>query len=360
MGKRKTDKPSILVTFDSMRYPNTGLYYFGQSLGKALAAQNKARFNLSYYINDKSNKQFNNDDLDLVVKKVHHKLFFPDQKKFDVFHFTDQYCRLDPSLVKGKKILTIHDLNPLQHSNSTDKQLKAYLENTDRLINTCDKIVTISNFVAADITRHFPDASAKLSVIYNGADKLLLKEGHTPGYLPEKSFLFTIGMLTEKKNFHVLPALLAGNDLELVISGIDTPYRNKIMKEAEKIGAANRVIITGAITDADRAWYYQNCEAFVFPSLAEGFGLPVVEAMHFGKPVFLSKHTSLPEIGQDKAFYFDSFNADDMQTTFINGLHQFKAGNMAGDRKRARPNVYVGRRCRTISAPLHRMPGIVK
>jgi glycosyltransferase involved in cell wall biosynthesis len=95
------------------------------------------------------------------------------------------------------------------------------------------------------------------------------------------------------------------------------------MEEAQKHGCADRVTITGTISEYDKAWYYKNCEAFVFPSLAEGFGLPVIEAMHFGKPVFLSKFTSLPEIGGDAAFYFNNFEPEHMLHVLQEGLKEF-------------------------------------
>jgi len=132
-----------------------------------------------------------------------------------------------------------------------------------------------------------------------------------------------------KKNFHVLPALLDGNDLILVISGKESAYREKIMEEAKKHHCEERVIITGPISEADKAWYYQNCEAFVLPSKTEGFGLPVIEAMHFGKPVFLSNLTSLPEVGGDAAYYFDSFEPEAMQQVFDTGMKDFKENDKA-------------------------------
>jgi glycosyltransferase involved in cell wall biosynthesis len=184
-------------------------------------------------------------------------------------------------------------------------------------------VVVISNFVAKDVVEHYPQAANKLSVIYNGADKLSLPENHTPAYKPARKFLFTIGSLAAKKNFHVLPALLNNNDYELIIAGKITGYQEKILEEAAKYNCANRVIIPGLISDEDKAWYYKNCEAFIFPSIAEGFGLPVIEAMHFGKPVFLSKYTSLPEVGGDAAWYFDSFEPESMQATFSKGLEEY-------------------------------------
>jgi glycosyltransferase involved in cell wall biosynthesis len=195
-------------------------------------------------------------------------------------------------------------------------------------INNCDWIVAISHFVADEVEKYFPEAKGKLSVIHNGADALSVPEGHLPVMKPAKPFLFTIGMLGEKKNFHVLPCLLEGNDLELIIAGINKGnYAEKVMSEAKKFGCEDRVRIIGTISDADKAWYYKNCYAFVFPSLAEGFGLPVIEAMHFGKPVFLSNLTSLPEVGGNEAFYFKSFDPLDMQIVFNAGMESYKMSN---------------------------------
>jgi glycosyltransferase involved in cell wall biosynthesis len=314
-------KPNVLVTLDSMKYPNTGLFHFGKSLGNALIKENN-NFDLTYYIYEKSESYFAGK-VKLLKRITLHKLWFTERNQFKITHFTDQFCRLNPHQVNGRKILTIHDLNQLYDENWQPSKLKRYMDRLGGYIDACHHIVAISNFVAGEVLTHFPQAKDKLTVIYNGADKPELVPDHTPIYQPGKQFLFTIGMLTAKKNFQVLPALLNGNDMELVIAGIESDYKEKIITEAEKYGCAGRVKITGPISDADKAWYYKNCEAFVFPSLAEGFGLPVIEAMHFGKPVFLSKYTSLPEVGGDAAWYFDSFDGKAMQNTFLNGLREF-------------------------------------
>lgn len=321
-------KPSVLVTFDSMKNANTGLYYYGLGLGNALLAENKGRFNFSFYLKFKNRRIFAGKVRLVFLAKLH-KLFFPGRNKYNVVHFTDQFCRLKPQLVNAKKILTIHDLNPIIELKDDARLLKIYYETLGGHITNSHKIVAISQFVADDILKHFPGAQGKLSVIYNGADKLIPVKGHQPESLPQKNFLFTIGNLSPKKNFHVLPALLKGNDLQLVIAGTVTPYQDKIMQEAEKFGCTDRIMITGPVSDADKAWYYQHCEALVFPSLAEGFGLPVIEAMYFGKPVFLSNLTSLPEIGGDIAYYFDSFEPEAMRNVLTAGLDHFYANNMA-------------------------------
>lgn len=321
-------KPNVLVTLDSMKYPNTGLFYFDKSLGNALIRGNDNHFDLTYYIYKKSKNYFAGK-VNLLNRVTLDKLWFAKRERFAITHFTDQFCRLNPHQVKGKKILTIHDLNQLYDTNWSPSKLKTYMDRLGGYINACDHIVAISNFVANEVLTHFPQAKGKLTVIYNGAEKPELVPGHSPVYKPVKKFLFTIGMLNAKKNFHVLPALLQGNDMELVIAGIESDYKEQIMAEAQKYDCADRVIITGTISDADKAWYYNNCEALVFPSLAEGFGLPVIEAMHFGKPVFLSRYTSLPEVGGDAAWYFDSFNAKEMQSALQQGLQEFHDKNLS-------------------------------
>lgn len=320
-------KPSVLVTFDSMKYSNSGFFSFGKSLGDAIFEQNHSRYDLSYYVRRKANYLFDNK-VKLIYFIRLHKLFFPRHNRFALVHFTDQYCRLKPQQVKGKKILTIHDINPVHEQRKSTHKIQKHLDKLRGYIAVCEKVVTISRFVADDIVKYIPEAKNKIQVIYNGADQLVVPENHRPDYQPKNSFLFTIGFIAAKKNFHVLPPLLVGNDHELIISGVETPYKNKIMAEAQKFGVADRVKITGPISEDDKAWYYKNCAAFVFPSIAEGFGLPVIEAMHFGKPVFLSTHTSLPEIGGDAAFYFPSFEPADMQSAFATGMAQFSAQNM--------------------------------
>ena len=79
------------------------------------------------------------------------------------------------------------------------------------------------------------------------------------------------------------------------------------------------------ISEAQKAWAYGHCVGFVFPSFTEGFGLPPIEAMYFGKPVFLSRLTSLPEVGGDAAFYFDSFEPQAMRRVVERGLQSAAA-----------------------------------
>jgi glycosyltransferase involved in cell wall biosynthesis len=114
-------------------------------------------------------------------------------------------------------------------------------------------------------------------------------------------------------NFHVLlDVMRAFPGYDLYISGEDrNEYAMEIRGRIKTGGLAN-VFLTGAIGQAGKIWLYRHCEAFFFPTLLEGFGLPVIEAMQFGKPVFSSNRTSLPEICGGHAFLWDNFDAEYM------------------------------------------------
>jgi glycosyltransferase involved in cell wall biosynthesis len=122
----------------------------------------------------------------------------------------------------------------------------------------------------------------------------------------------------------------------LVIAGsTHDPYANLIERRAAELGLANRVQLVGRVSDEERLWLYQQCEALVFPSLAEGFGLPLIEAMHCGRPVFSSRCTSLPEVGGSLAVYWDNFDPEGMAATVRDGLRRIAADPAYTDQLRA-------------------------
>jgi glycosyltransferase involved in cell wall biosynthesis len=319
-------KPAVLLTLDSMRFANTGLHTFGHSLGREILRQGQDELDLNAYTYPVQDG-FLGRAAGYVRHRKFHRWFFPLRRRFDVIHFADQYCRFGPDRVSGKTIMTVHDLNQIYEQPAGSPKLERYMRRMQVKIAGADRIVAISHFVAADVVRHFPVARDKISVIYNGTDSTLAPAGHQPARAPGGRFLFALGMVCAKKNFHVLVPLLRNNDRKLVISGIvREDYRRTIIAAALECGVADRVLITGPVSAHDKDWYYANCDAFVFPSLAEGFGLPVIEAMHHGKPVFLSTLTSLPEIGGDAAYYFDNFEPAHMARVLEQGLADFATG----------------------------------
>jgi len=328
-------KNTILFDCERLKYPNTGLYTFCESLGNALLKNATSNEQITAYIPAKAINIFGSNAR-YLIQRPWHKMFIPQASEFNLWHSSYQSSKYYPSNNNTKILLTIHDLNFLVEKQQRPDKISKLLSKIQEKIDKATAIVCISNFVASQVRQHCDLGNKTITVIYNGCTVNDYPDFKNPSYEPMKPFLFTIGTILPKKNFHVLPALLQQNDYELVIAGnlSSQTYIESILSEAEKYKVSERVKIIGSISNQERSWYYRNCKAFVFPSIAEGFGLPVIEAMHYGKPVFLSTHTSLPEIGADAAYYFEDFEAENMQQTLQNGLIDFTINNMTEKAKK--------------------------
>jgi glycosyltransferase involved in cell wall biosynthesis len=326
---------NIIIDCERMKYHHTGLYHYCYNLGKNLVENyNPQNETLQFFLPEKEGAVFGKNAQYLHQKNLH-KLVLPSTNKINVWHTTHQDTGYYPQHRKVPVVLTIHDLNVLHNTAKADFKKQRFINETAKKINRADHLTFISSFTKTDVEQYFDIANKPSAIIYNGCNIMEIENPSAPPVAPQLPFLFTIGTVTDKKNFHVLPALLTGNNRMLIISGITQSeiYKQKIIHEAVKHKVENRVIFTGPVTESDKQWYLKNCEAFVFPSLTEGFGLPVVEAMFFGKPIFLSACTSLPEIGGDAAYYFSSFDKETMQQTLEKGLQHYTATSPADNIK---------------------------
>jgi len=302
-----------------------GLYHFCYQLGSHLLQAPDPAVDLHFYVPESAKGIFG-DRMKYATQRSRDKVFRFGTGKYDVWHIATTLSWYRPFNRYTKNIFTIHDLNFLQEEEYTEASKKKYLSLIQQRVNRADHLTFISNFAHRQAAENLKLSNKPYSIIYNGCNIPLAVGNIQPTYKPITPFLFTIGQLHSRKNFHVLPALLVGNDYQLIIAGLnDFPYTQKVIAEAKKHGVENRLKLIGPITDEEKSWYYQHCEAFVFPSVGEGFGLPVLEAMHFGKPVFLANSTSLPEVGGDVAYYFNSFDAEAMQSVFEKGMNDYNS-----------------------------------
>ncbi|WEK20093.1 MAG: glycosyltransferase family 1 protein [Candidatus Pedobacter colombiensis] len=318
------------IVFDAerMKYPYTGLFEYCLQLGESLLQLKPKEDELIFYIR-KEDEKFFSQNIHGLHQKSFHKFIFPRYKGIDIWHTTYQSTLYIPKNKQIKKVLTIHDLNFLYEKKSVEKQQK-YLKKVQHNVDMADHIVAISEFTKQDILKHLKIANKPVSVIYNGCVVKSFPEHINVNISSSKPFLFALGTVIPKKNFHVLLPLLVENDYELIIAGkADEAYKTRIMEQAKLLGVADRVKIVGPISSEDKYLYYKHCKTFLFPSLAEGFGIPAIEAMFFGKPVFLSTKTSLPEIGGNLAYYFETFEPADMQKVFREGLEHYEKTNPA-------------------------------
>ena len=202
-----------------------------------------------------------------------------------------------------------------------------------------NEIVCISNFTKNEVEHNFQLNEKQCRVIYNKVTLIDKDAAQKPKHEIREPFFFTMGIIRQKKNFHVLldmMKLLPDKHLYIVGMKADVKKNNyaRHIKERIENEQIHNVTLRGPVSHKEKIWMYQHCEAFLFPSLLEGFGLPVIEAMQFGKPVFSSKETSLKEIGGDFAYFWDNFNPEEMKKLIDENLTQFYQNESLADKEK--------------------------
>ena len=322
----------ILFDCEKLRGMLSGFYAYTYELGRALLAESAVRTEpLGVYIPRQCEHLL---PLDGVPRRYWHHLdkhFQPLGRDVRLFHASSQLTRYTPRSWRVPVLTTVHDLNFL-HMTPDCGHLEGLERRTDRAVRNATHIVTVSDFSARDIISHYGIDPSRVTRIYNGVSRYA-GPLQRPAGLPDRPFLLFLGRVTETKNVHVLPALLAGNDYTLVMAGPMDKIpveRDRVLEEAHRWGVGDRIVFLGPVQAAEKHYLYRHCEAFLFPSLCEGFGLPALEALQYGKPVFLSRRTSLPEIGGDCAFYFnDEFDPEGMRKEFSDGMAAFARGELS-------------------------------
>jgi glycosyltransferase involved in cell wall biosynthesis len=320
----------IIFDCERMKYPDTGLYYYCLNLGISLQQHiNPQDEELFFYTPPGNERYFHT--LKYIAQHGLHKFKMPALQFCDIWHATYQNTHYMPMCNKKMKvILTVHDLNFLYDEKKPPSKKQKYLVHVQHLINRADALVCVSEFGKQDVLKHCDIKNKPLFVIHNGTNCLQPPALSALSYKPRKPFLFSIGVINRKKNFHTLLPLLKNESLELVIAGKydDESYVSFINKKSRELGVQDHVHLLGNISEQEKSWYFNYCSAFALPSVAEGFGLPVAEAMSCGKPLFLSNRTALPEIGGNVSFYFNSFHPDHMQQVFRRGMEIYNANGL--------------------------------
>lgn len=307
-----------------MKYPKSGLANVCRSLIYGLD-EISPNLNIDFY---GPKKNFPKTKFGIINWKIWQKFVPVSIKKYDLVHVTQQLSEYFHKIGKEqKKVVTLHDLNFLYENlpeNKVQKRKNLVQEN----IGNADAIICISDFAKKDFIANKNLFKLKENVlietIYNGLLFPEQKEYFSEKYqfLKSKKYILNVGVLFPKKNQIVLLDFLAMTDLDLVLVSASSKqdYRVNFLEKVKALKLENRIHILENVDENDKNFLIQNCESYVHPSLAEGFGIPPVEAMYFGKPVFLSNKTSLPEIGGNLAFYFEDFSPKKMLEVYRNGI----------------------------------------
>lgn len=317
------NKPKILIDLERLRYPKSGIANVFRNL--ALSLQRIFHnFDIQYFGNRDELKKIYSP-INVVNRKSWHKVFECFSNQYDIVHVSHQLSSYFHKNYKNtKKIVTLHDLNFL-HENLSDYKRQKTLRKVNQNLKTADYIVCISEFVKEDLQKNKHllrlDKLKEIFVIHNGIE-IPENRNYDIGkytFLKNKKYILNIGVLQDKKNQKVLIEMLPfiEEDLVLVFSEEKEPYVSTLRDRIKELEIQHRVHFLKNIIEEEKYALIQNCVAMCHPSLAEGFGIPPIEAMAFGKPVFLSRLTSLPEIGGDFAFYFEDFCPENMAKIYL-------------------------------------------
>lgn len=335
--------PTLFIDAERLRDLNSGLGQVCLHLGHELVRQQPPNWNLTFLVPKGQTGVFGparaGGPVEYVEASWLRKVWIPGQ--FDVWHCLHQDSAYLPRSGQGKLMLTIYDLNFLERADYSDAKKARRLARLQRKINRAALLTAGSNYTAAVVRQHLHvPASLPFPVVHTG---VAVNPAGAPDKLPadspirpftESPFFLFVGVIHPKKNVHtLLPLLEAFPDYRMVLAGPNGhPYAQHIREQAEQLGVADRLLLPGAVDETTKLWLYAHCEAFLFPSLSEGFGLPVAEAMTFGKPVFISNLTSLPDVGGKEAYYFESFEPESMAKVLHDGLHDFGQNSLRQER----------------------------
>lgn len=256
----------------------------------------------------------------------------------DIVHFPyfEPFFLTLPIFEKFPYVVTVHDLTPLVFPQNFPPGLKGKIKwkIQKRNLGKARRIITDSNSSKNDIVKLLNFPEDKVDVVYLASDEKFKKikisqekkaEISKKYQLPEK-FILYVGDVTWNKNLPRLIKACLNANFPLVIAGKTvrednfdkTNPWNRDLAEVQKLSYQNKNIIrTGFVENKDLITLYNIAEAFAMPSLYEGFGLPILEAMSCGCPVITSKEGSLPEVAGDAAFYVDPYSESNIEEGIV-------------------------------------------
>lgn len=229
-------------------------------------------------------------------------------------------CNTAPLFLK-KQVITIHDLCFIHHPEWFSFLFrKAYSYLIPRIANNALHIFTVSETSKKEIVDFLNIKENKLSVIYNAVAPVFKKESKKERlHSPEKEkYILTVSSHHPRKNFKRLIEAFSDLNIEglkLIIVG----NFNRHFKD-EKISVSKSIMLKENVNDKELIVLYQNADLFVYPSLYEGFGIPIIEAMSLGTSVCVSDIPVFREICENNAVYFDPYSIDSIKENILHSL----------------------------------------
>ena len=249
-----------------------------------------------------------------------------DAKQLDLYHGLSQELPINlPAYVK--KIVTVHDLIFIRYPHlykAVDAAI--YKAKVQAACRQADRIIAISQQTKEDLIHFLSVEATKIDVVYQGCHptfkKIFTTEQITTirtKYDLPRHYILSVGTIEERKNvllvIKAIALLPVDLRIHLVVVGRSTDYKRKIIEQAAKLRVSQWVLFLHDVSFVDLPGIYQGAEVFVYPSIFEGFGIPIVEALESSIPVIATKGSSLQEAGGPGTIYLDFENEQEMCDT---------------------------------------------
>jgi len=252
--------------------------------------------------------------------QIYLPIYLSTHREIDVYFSPAHYL---PSFCPVPQVVTIHDLAYQYFPNDFTKKDLWQLKNWTRLsVKKANKIIAVSKTTKKDIVKNYGVNENIISVVYNGYEKKdqrsnIKDQNDNLNIKNKEKYILFVGTLQPRKNLEVLidafnKFVQINNDFKLFIVGKKGWLYEDIFEKVKTLKLEDKIIFTGHVSDEELVWYYKNAFCFVLPSLYEGFGIPVLEAMSYGCPTIISMTSSLPEVGGEASLYFDPKSSDDL------------------------------------------------
>jgi glycosyltransferase involved in cell wall biosynthesis len=257
--------------------------------------------------------------LEFFLQKQYAKRLFK-RETFDLIHHTGEYPQLFCFVKKTPVVITIHDLIPeIYYPNETVR-----INNRKQCIHRASAVICVSNNTRNDLLRFFPEIPPeKVFVVYHGTEE---KAPAAYRKNDKGNYILYIGSRYTYKNFNFFVESVAGllkeKQLVLYCTGESFSENEKVI--INRLELNSLVVNCGYVDDIELANLYHYARCFVYPSLYEGFGIPILEAFRHQCPVCLSDASCFPEIAADAAKYFNPNNSESIKKAITEMLYDIE------------------------------------